>query len=80
MYPNRNNEEGALDLYLDDVLSLCDKYGLGWYIYSHDGVEFSYVEVEDVFRRLNGNYEQIGEDRYIETNIRDLLKKHIAVK
>ena len=41
MYPNRNNEEGALDLYLDDVLSLCDKYGLGWDIYSHDGAEFS---------------------------------------
>ena len=66
--------------YLDDVLSLCDKYDIGWDIYSHDGAEFSYVAVEDVFRRLNGNYEQIGEDRYIETNIRDLLKKHIAVK
>jgi len=63
--------------YLDDVISTCEKYGIGWVIYSHDGVEFSYVAVEDKFRRINGNYEEINPGRYIETNIRDLFESHI---
>ena len=63
--------------YFDDVLSVCEEYGIGWVIYSHDGCEFSYVAIEDRFRRLNGNYEEINPGRYIETNIRDILQKHM---
>lgn len=63
--------------YFDDVLSVCEEYGIGWVIYSHDGCEFSYVAIEDRFRRINGNYEEINPGRYIETNIRDILQKHM---
>ena len=65
--------------YFDDVISLCNKNDIGWTVYSHDGCEFSYVAVEDAFRRPFGTYEETspGSDRYVCTELREIFQKHM---
>lgn len=63
--------------YFDDILTVCDEYDFSWSMWNYDGGDFSYVVLDDVFRRPVATYEEVNEGRYIPLELREVFRKHM---
>ena len=63
--------------YFDDIMSVCDENGFSWCMWNYDGGDFSYVMLDDMFKRTGATYEEVSEGRYVPLELREVFQKHM---
>lgn len=71
------NDVNCVADYFDDVLTVCDKYGFSWSMWNYDGGDFSYVVLDDIYRRRGATYEEVNPGRYVPLELRKVFQKHM---
>lgn len=72
------NDVNCVADYFDDVLTVCDKYGFSWSMWNYDGGDFSYVVLDDIYRRRGATYEEVNPGRYVPLELRKVFQKHMS--
>ncbi|MBQ6697380.1 MAG: cellulase family glycosylhydrolase [Lachnospiraceae bacterium] len=71
------NDVKDVAVYFDDIMTVCDEYGFSWCMWNYDGGDFSYVVLDDMFRRTGATYEEVNPGRYVPLELREVFQKHM---